>query len=126
VTGRIGSGKTTLLRVLLGLLEAGAGELRWNGRLVEKPDEFMVPPRCAYTPQVPRLFSDTLRDNILLGLPEDRVDLPAGIAAAVLERDLADLRALRARRRAVIALSRRRLPRRRPRTPELPSRSVRW
>ena len=45
---------------------------------------------------------------------------------AVLERDLADLRALRARRRAVIALSRRRLPRRRPRTPELPSRSVRW
>ncbi|CAA9263118.1 MAG: Heterodimeric efflux ABC transporter, permease/ATP-binding subunit 2, partial [uncultured Chloroflexia bacterium] len=35
----------------------------------------MLPPRCAYTPQVPRLFSESLRDNILLGLPEQEVDL---------------------------------------------------
>jgi ATP-binding cassette subfamily B protein len=37
---------------------------------------------------VPGLFSETLRDNILLGLPEDEVDLDAAVRAAVLERDV--------------------------------------
>ncbi len=89
ITGRIGSGKTTLLRVLLGLLPADAGELRWNGALIDDPGNFLIPPRCAYTAQVPVLFSEPLRDNLLLGLPEHTVDLPGAIHAAVLERDLA-------------------------------------
>jgi ATP-binding cassette subfamily B protein len=93
VTGRIGSGKSTLLRVLLGLLPRDGGEIRWNGRPVEEPAEFFVPPRAAYTAQVPRLFSDTLRDNILLGLPADRVDLPAAVELAVLDADVQDLEA---------------------------------
>ena len=38
---------------------------------VDDPAAFFRPPRCAYISQVPRLFSETLRDNILLGLPED-------------------------------------------------------
>ena len=44
------------------------------------PATFFVPPRCAYTPQVPRLFSETLQHNILLGLPDDAVDLPGRAA----------------------------------------------
>jgi ATP-binding cassette subfamily B protein len=91
VTGRIGSGKTTLLRVLLGLLPRDAGTVRWNGRVVADPASFFEPPRSAYTPQVPRLFSETLRDNILLGLPEAVADLPAALRAAQLERDVAEL-----------------------------------
>ncbi|MEO5952518.1 MAG: ABC transporter ATP-binding protein, partial [Chloroflexia bacterium] len=79
ITGRIGSGKTTLLRVLLGLLPCEKGAITWNGEPVENPATFLVPPRAAYTPQVPRLFSDTLRDNILMGLPEAEVDLPYAI-----------------------------------------------
>src|ERR1051326_642506 len=51
ITGRIGSGKTTLLRTLLGLLPPDSGEIRWNGEPVADPGRFMVPPRCAYTPQ---------------------------------------------------------------------------
>jgi ATP-binding cassette, subfamily B, bacterial len=89
VTGRIGSGKTTLLRALLGLLEKEAGGVRWNGEPITDPSNFFVPPRTAYTPQVPRLFSETLRDNILLGLPENKVELPTAIHAAVLEPDIA-------------------------------------
>jgi ATP-binding cassette subfamily B protein len=89
ITGRIGSGKTTLLRVLLGLLPREAGEIRWNGECVADPATFLTPPRCAYTAQVPRLFSESLRDNLLLGVPEEHADLGFAIRAAVLEQDIA-------------------------------------
>jgi ATP-binding cassette, subfamily B, bacterial len=91
VTGRIASGKTTLLRVLLGLLPKDAGTIRWNGSVVSDPASFFVPPQSAYTAQVPQLFSDTLQENMLLGLPEDAVDLASAIHTAVMERDLAEL-----------------------------------
>ncbi len=89
ITGRIGSGKTTLLRAMLGLLEPQAGEVRWNGRKIENPASFLVPPKAAYTPQVPTLLSGTLRDNILLGLPDEPEKLERAVHSAVLERDLA-------------------------------------
>ena len=91
VTGRVGSGKSTLLRVLLGSLPMQGGEVRWNGRAVEDASEVLVPPRVAYTSQVPRLFSEELRGNILLGLREDRVDLPGAVRTAVLEGDIDNL-----------------------------------
>jgi ATP-binding cassette subfamily B protein len=91
VTGRIGSGKTTLLRTFLGLLPKEAGEIRWNGRVVDDPASFLVPPRVGYTAQVPRLFSESLRQNILLGLPENEAELAAAVRGAVLDRDLAAL-----------------------------------
>ncbi|MDX1664682.1 MAG: ABC transporter ATP-binding protein [Candidatus Promineifilaceae bacterium] len=90
VTGRIGSGKTTLLRALLGLLPA-EGRIYWNGAPVARPDHFFTPPRVAYTPQTPRLVSETLADNILMGLPEERVDLHGAVEAAVLEKDVTTL-----------------------------------
>jgi ATP-binding cassette subfamily B protein len=88
VTGRIGSGKTTLLRVLLGLLPKAAGDIYWNNELVADPGTFFVPPRCAYTAQTPRLFSERLIDNILMGLPKEKVNLQAALRAAVLEHDI--------------------------------------
>lgn len=91
LTGRIGSGKTTLLRALLGLLTRDAGEIYWNGRPVEQPAHFFQPPRCAYIAQVPRLFSDTLRENILMGWPASEQQLQQAIHLSVLEQDLAQL-----------------------------------
>lgn len=91
ITGQIGCGKTTVLRALLGLLPVQAGEIYWNGRLIDEPAAFFVPPRSAYTAQAPRLFSEPLKDNILLGLPEERVDLPRAIRTAVFEQDLTAL-----------------------------------
>jgi ATP-binding cassette subfamily B protein len=91
ITGRIGSGKTTLLKVLLGLLPAKSGEIWWNGMRVDDPTSFFKPPRCAYTGQVPRLFSDKLRHNILLGLPEEEVDLPGAVKTAVMGKDILEM-----------------------------------
>jgi ATP-binding cassette subfamily B protein len=91
VTGRIGAGKTTLLRVLLGLLPAEGGEIRWNGTRVDDPGTFLAPPRSAYVPQVPRLFSDSVRGNILLGLPDDARAVADALRSAVLERDVPEL-----------------------------------
>jgi ATP-binding cassette subfamily B protein len=90
ITGRIGAGKTTLLRTLLGLLPKQAGEIRWNGQVVEDPAEFLVPPHVAYTSQAPRLFSESLRDNILVGLGEAG-ELHRAIHHAVLEYDVENL-----------------------------------
>ncbi|HZP95424.1 MAG TPA: ABC transporter ATP-binding protein [Candidatus Limnocylindria bacterium] len=91
VTGRIGAGKTTLLRAILGLLPADAGEIRWNGERVADPASFVVPPRAAYVPQLPRLFSGTLRENLLLGLDADEARIGTAVRAAVLDADVATL-----------------------------------
>ena len=91
ITGRIGAGKTTLLKALLGLLPVDSGEIFWNGRLVKDPANFMIPPRVATTMQIPRLFSESIRDNILLGLPEGEVDVMGAVETAVFEQDLAQM-----------------------------------
>lgn len=91
ITGTIGSGKTTLVRSLLGLLPKGEGTIAWNGVPVEDPGTFFTPPRSAYTAQVPRLYSDTLRNNILLGQAEQGDSLQMALHAAVMEFDVAQL-----------------------------------
>lgn len=88
VTGRVGSGKTTLLHALMGLMPASDGELRWNGEVVADPATFLVPPRTAFTPQVPRLFSATLRDNLLFGRTATDDQVEAAVRAAVMDDDV--------------------------------------
>ena len=90
VTGRVGSGKSTLVRVLMGLLPREAGEVWWNDTLVDDPASHFVPPRSAYTSQVPRLFSDTLRENVAIGRTDDS-GLRRAIELAVMEHDVAVL-----------------------------------
>lgn len=93
ITGRIGSGKSTLLRTLLGLLPLDSGSITWNGKQVADPATFFVPPRCAYTPQVPQLFSDTLQSNIRMGLPATSEQIEEALRLAVMEDDVPHLQA---------------------------------
>jgi len=86
LTGPVGSGKSTLLRALLGLVAIDDGRIEWNGREVDEPSHWLVPPRVAYLPQVPRLFSETLADTVLLGV--ERAGLDEAIRLASLEEDL--------------------------------------
>jgi ATP-binding cassette subfamily B protein len=88
ITGRVGAGKTTLLQALLGLVPHASGEICWNGHPIDDPKAVFVPPQTAYKPQAPRLFSASLEDNILLGLPTDGARLQRALHTAVLEHDV--------------------------------------
>ena len=92
IAGRMGSGKTTLLKALLGLVPRECGEIRWNDQIIERPEFFFLPPRCAYAPQSPRLFSESLRDNILMGIPESKADLQTAIRSAVMQQDVGEFK----------------------------------
>jgi ATP-binding cassette, subfamily B, bacterial len=86
IIGKMGAGKTTLLRVILGLLPKTSGEVRRNGISIDMDREGLVPPLAAYTPQVPYLFSESIKDNIMLGYP-DESRLASAIHHSVLDGD---------------------------------------
>jgi ATP-binding cassette, subfamily B, bacterial len=92
VAGPVGSGKTSLLRALIGLLPIDEGDVLWNGKPVHDRAAFFTPPQSAYVSQVPRLFAESLADNLRLGhaLSDDAVR--QAIELAAFERDVADLR----------------------------------
>ena len=95
--GQVGSGKSSLLGALAGLV-GSTGSMRWNGRRVGDPQIELRPGRVAHVAQVPKVLSGTFRDNVLLDHP-GRVVEP-GLAAARLERDVAEAGGPDARRRA--------------------------
>jgi ATP-binding cassette, subfamily B, bacterial len=88
ITGRIGAGKTTLLRAILGLVDIDEGSVSWNNEIVTDPASFFIPPRSAYTPQVPRLFSMTLLQNLLMGRRDPEEQVRAAIDSAVMSPDV--------------------------------------
>jgi ATP-binding cassette, subfamily B, bacterial len=87
LTGPIGSGKSTLLRAVLGLAHQAdvSGEVQWNGHRLEDRAAFLVPPNAAFLPQVPQLISDSVADNIALGIVDDAQLRLALELAAVLD-----------------------------------------
>jgi ATP-binding cassette, subfamily B, bacterial len=92
LTGPVGAGKSSLLRALLGLAwqAEATGTVRWNGRPVSDRAAFFVPPQAAFLPQVPQLLSDSVADNVGLGL-DDPAAIAAALGAAAVERDVAAL-----------------------------------
>lgn len=91
ITGGIGAGKTTLLRTLLGLLPLQSGKIYWNGCLIDDPTNFFVPPRSAYTSQIPQLFSQTLRKNLLMGWDTTKNNIQKALYTSVFTEDVTDM-----------------------------------
>ncbi len=91
ITGPVGCGKTSVLRAVIGLLDIDAGEVRWNGRRIDDRAAFFVPPQAAFVPQVPRLFAESLLDNLRLGHALDDTAIAEAIAIAAFDADVADL-----------------------------------
>lgn len=69
VVGGSGSGKTTLGRVLLGLLEPMAGEVRFDGVPLPELDLPHVRRQVGVVTQQPHLFSGTVAETITFGNP---------------------------------------------------------
>lgn len=88
ISGPVGSGKTSLLRAIIGLLDIDSGEVCWNGRPIHDRAAFFVPPQCAYVAQVPRLFAESLADNLRLGHDVDDSSLNDAIRLAAFEDDV--------------------------------------
>ena len=75
MTGPIGSGKSTLLRAVLGLAHQAevTGDVvveRRAARAIRAA--FLIPPNAAFLPQVPQLISDSVADNVALGIVDER------------------------------------------------------
>jgi len=83
IVGKMGSGKTTIGRLLAGLYVPAKGAV-----LVSEADTRSYAPAelragVGYVPQEPELFTGTLRDNIVLGLPDasqDEIDWAVSMA----------------------------------------------
>ncbi len=88
ITGRVGAGKSTLVRALLGLVPAQDGTVTWNGEEIEDRTTFLIPPRSAYTPQVPQLVSESLRRNITMGRPMTDQQVEESLSMAVMSHDV--------------------------------------
>lgn len=68
ILGAIGSGKSTLLKILAGLYKPQDGSIHINGIDLHHISRNRINEMINYLPQNVKLFSGTLRDNLLLGL----------------------------------------------------------
>ena len=76
ITGAVGSGKSSLLTAILGELPLRTGTISCHGKL-------------AYVPQIPWVFSGTVRENILFGLPYNEERFQHVVHICDLTKDLA-------------------------------------
>lgn len=72
--GAIGSGKSTLLKLASGLYRPAEGKAFLGGMDMALLAPLVVRENVGYLPQEVRLFSGSLRDNVLMGLPDPGED----------------------------------------------------
>lgn len=70
VVGPIGSGKSTLLRVLTGMYVPQSGRVLLDGLDMSHISRLALSRQIGYLQQDHRLFQGTLRENLLIGLPD--------------------------------------------------------
>ncbi|XP_068754030.1 ATP-binding cassette sub-family C member 4-like isoform X2 [Montipora capricornis] len=77
ITGAVGSGKSSLLTAILGELPQHKGSISYHGKV-------------AYVPQIPWVFSGSIRENILFGLAFNEEKFQQVVHICELTKDLAN------------------------------------
>lgn len=70
VIGPVGAGKSTLLRLLTGMYRANEGRILLDGLDIHQLSRQFLGERIGYLQQDHRLFSGTLRENLLIGIAD--------------------------------------------------------
>jgi ATP-binding cassette subfamily C protein len=73
IVGATGAGKSTLIDLMLGLLPPDQGRITVDGQDIQKNLRGWQN-QLGYVPQMIYLIDDTLRRNVALGIPDDRID----------------------------------------------------
>ncbi|KAJ4156228.1 hypothetical protein NW754_007852 [Fusarium falciforme] len=91
ISGKVGAGKTLLLSAILGEAELLKGTIRVPKAQYAYPDKWIIPGSVAYVSQTAWLENDSLRNNILFGLPFEKSRYDTVIKVCALAADLAVL-----------------------------------
>lgn len=67
--GKSGSGKSTLMKLIMRWYDTTKGAILLNGNPVTDLSGRSVQDKIAYIPQIPQIFSQTIRENLTLGDP---------------------------------------------------------
>ena len=70
IVGPIGAGKSTLLRMLSGMYHPQKGSIRIDGLELGHVSRQLLSQKIGYLQQDHRLFQGSLRENLLIGLPD--------------------------------------------------------
>jgi ATP-binding cassette subfamily B multidrug efflux pump len=90
IIGRVGSGKSTLVNLVPRAVDPASGRVALDGEDVRSFALTSLRSRVGHVPQEPFLFSDTIRENILLGREgHSEEDLRRAARVAQLEADIA-------------------------------------
>lgn len=74
IVGQTGSGKSTLFYLLLRLLEPLSGEVRLGGVPLREISLTDLREYIGFIPQAPFIFDATIRENLCMGVPQDRFE----------------------------------------------------
>jgi ATP-binding cassette subfamily C protein LapB len=80
VVGSVGSGKTTLLRLLTGMYKPQQGRVLLDGMDISQLSKPRLAESISYVQQDVRLFSGTVRENLVLGLIDPGDDAVLAVA----------------------------------------------
>ncbi len=74
IIGRSGAGKSTLVDIILGLIDPNSGEIKIDDKKINNNEKMLWQKQIGYVPQNIYLLDDTIKNNIIFGIDEQKID----------------------------------------------------